>query len=398
MDLWFRLGHMSSAYALALARERCPRPRRDAQRPHASPAQPASCRARVRRAPGGGTHGGMCTAAPACGASALTARLGAGGAMGKSRRRHKHPNTGYPYTIVRVAQIHVVRPKARHQAENGVYIGAAPGRWAHLRQPCRVPQPCSSCVSFCRPGTVRSADAARRRRAGLLLEATVEPIFPNLPREPLRRRGGLKRLDFVRAYGEFWGTKAASVYRGTRSLVPHALDASLRAVEDRVAGVGLPLLLRSEHALGSVDTTARAPARGARGSAALLSTDTGALALLTCAARARRRSGRGSGPAGRRAAAPCASRQPVLAPDGGLTRAARVRAGGQRNDGRARGAGGQEPGRRARGVAPGRGERVPVPVRQGAQRLPAAGARPPGAAHLAGPAARARGCGLVGLG
>ena len=44
--------------------------------------------------------------------------------MGKSRRRHKHPNTGYPYTIVRVAQIHVVRPKARHPAENGVYIGA----------------------------------------------------------------------------------------------------------------------------------------------------------------------------------------------------------------------------------------------------------------------------------
>ena len=89
----------------------------------------------------------------------------------------------------------------------------------------------------------------------------MEPIFPNLPREPLRRRAGLKRLDFVRAYGEFWGSKAASVYCGTRSaLVPRALDASLRAVEDRVAGLGLPLLMRSEHVLRSVDTTARARA------------------------------------------------------------------------------------------------------------------------------------------
>ncbi|KAK9843460.1 hypothetical protein WJX81_004052 [Elliptochloris bilobata] len=135
-----------------------------------------------------------------------------GDAMGKSRRRHKHPNTGYPYTIVRVAQIHVVRPKARHPAENGVYIG-------------------------------------------LLLEATVEPIFPNLPREPLRRRSGLKRLDFVRTCGEFWGAKAASVYRGTRAFVPNALDSSLRAVEDRVAGLGMPLLMRSEDVLRSVDIT-----------------------------------------------------------------------------------------------------------------------------------------------
>ena len=53
--------------------------------------------------------------------------FGTGDTMGKSRRRHKHPNTGYPYTIVRVAQIHVVRPKARHPAENGVYIGKSPG-------------------------------------------------------------------------------------------------------------------------------------------------------------------------------------------------------------------------------------------------------------------------------
>ena len=83
----------------------------------------------------------------------------------------------------------------------------------------------------------------------------MEPIFPNLPREPLRRRSGLKRLDFVRTCGEFWGAKAASVYRGTRRFVPHALDSSLRAVENRVAGLGMPLLMRSEDMLRSVDIT-----------------------------------------------------------------------------------------------------------------------------------------------
>ena len=87
----------------------------------------------------------------------------------------------------------------------------------------------------------------------------MEPIFPNLPREPLRRRSGLKRLDFVRTCGEFWGAKAASVYRGTRRFVPHALDSSLRAVETRVAGLGVPLLMRSEDMLRSVDITVRSP-------------------------------------------------------------------------------------------------------------------------------------------
>ena len=83
----------------------------------------------------------------------------------------------------------------------------------------------------------------------------MEPIFPNLPREPLRRRSGLKRLDFVRTCGEFWGAKEASVYRSTRRFVPHALDSSLRAVETRVAGLGVPLLMRSEDMLRSVDIT-----------------------------------------------------------------------------------------------------------------------------------------------
>ncbi len=83
----------------------------------------------------------------------------------------------------------------------------------------------------------------------------MEPIFPNLPREPLRRRSGLKRLDFVRTCGEFWGAKAASVYRGTRAYVPNALDSSLRAVENRVTGLGMPLLMRSEDVLRSVDIT-----------------------------------------------------------------------------------------------------------------------------------------------
>ncbi len=44
--------------------------------------------------------------------------------MGKSRKRSRHSNTGYPYSV-RVAHIHVVRPKVRRQSDNSLFIGDA---------------------------------------------------------------------------------------------------------------------------------------------------------------------------------------------------------------------------------------------------------------------------------
>jgi hypothetical protein len=45
--------------------------------------------------------------------------------MGKSRKRSRHFNTGYPYNPIRVAHIHVVRPKVRHDTDSSLFIGAA---------------------------------------------------------------------------------------------------------------------------------------------------------------------------------------------------------------------------------------------------------------------------------
>ena len=43
--------------------------------------------------------------------------------MGKSRKRSRHFNTGYPYNPIRVAHIHVVRPKVRHDTDSSLFIG-----------------------------------------------------------------------------------------------------------------------------------------------------------------------------------------------------------------------------------------------------------------------------------
>ena len=51
------------------------------------------------------------------------ARRFAGEAMGKSRKRSRHCNTGYPYNPIRVAHIHVVRPKVRHSTDSSLFIG-----------------------------------------------------------------------------------------------------------------------------------------------------------------------------------------------------------------------------------------------------------------------------------
>ncbi len=46
--------------------------------------------------------------------------------MGKSRKRSRHCNTGYPYNPIRVAHIHVVRPKVRHSSDSSLFIGNLP--------------------------------------------------------------------------------------------------------------------------------------------------------------------------------------------------------------------------------------------------------------------------------
>ena len=90
---------------------------------------------------------------------------------------------------------------------------------------------------------------------------TVHPVFSSGGMEGRRSRRSLKRLDFVRAYSEYYWTKAnsivATVYSNSRALVPSALDSSIRAVEDKVSEIGTPLLTavqtRSEQVLTSLD-------------------------------------------------------------------------------------------------------------------------------------------------
>ena len=54
--------------------------------------------------------------------------------MGKSRKRSRHSNTGYPYSV-RVAHIHVVRPKVRRQSDSSLFIGDT----SHHRRPVQKP-------------------------------------------------------------------------------------------------------------------------------------------------------------------------------------------------------------------------------------------------------------------
>lgn len=101
--------------------------------------------------------------------------------------------------------------------------------------------------------------------AGLFVE-TVHPVYGGAGKEGRRRRAaGLKRLDFVRAYSEYYWAKAngvaAALYANSRALMPAALEGSLRAVEDKVSELGQPLLAavqsRSEQVLTSLDRKAR---------------------------------------------------------------------------------------------------------------------------------------------
>jgi hypothetical protein len=57
--------------------------------------------------------------------------------MGKSRKRSRHCNTGYPYNPIRVAHIHVVRPKVRHSTDSSLFIGESQSRKHSLACPSR---------------------------------------------------------------------------------------------------------------------------------------------------------------------------------------------------------------------------------------------------------------------
>ena len=100
--------------------------------------------------------------------------------------------------------------------------------------------------------------------SGLFVE-TVHPVFGSGSMEGRRTRRSLKRLDFVRAYSEYYWSKAnnivTAVYTNSRALVPSALNSSIRAVEDKVTEFGTPLLAavqsRSEQVLTSLDSKVR---------------------------------------------------------------------------------------------------------------------------------------------
>ena len=89
----------------------------------------------------------------------------------------------------------------------------------------------------------------------------VHPVYGGAEKRGRRRGASLKRLDFIRAYSEYYWAKAntiaAALYSNSRALCPSSLDGSLRAVEDKVSELGSPLLAavqsRSEQVLTSLD-------------------------------------------------------------------------------------------------------------------------------------------------
>lgn len=96
--------------------------------------------------------------------------------------------------------------------------------------------------------------------AGLFVE-TVHPVYSSGSMEGRRKTRSLKRLDFVRAYSEYYWAKAntiaTAVYSNSRALVPAALNSSIRVVEEKVSEFGSPLIAavqsRSEQVLTSLD-------------------------------------------------------------------------------------------------------------------------------------------------
>ena len=69
---------------------------------------------------------------------------------------------------------------------------------------------------------------------------------------------GLKRLNFVRAYGTYYSAKIASIYGSSRKCMPTALRPGFHALEARVSTVASPLWwgmhIRSEQLLWSLDS------------------------------------------------------------------------------------------------------------------------------------------------
>ena len=265
--------------------------------------------------------------------------------MGKSRKRSRHFNTGYPYNPIRVAHIHVVRPKVRHDTDSSLFIGEAqaltspkfllpatssliPTQATSAIQlvagkplfrdcgacdnipPCMavapsstwfcavqlskqphhgpsgsrqtrgaMPAPCMchlapslaalqqslrgmSCLHACMPGL--DEVALRWPHAGLFVDG-VHPGYGGAEKRGRRRGAALKRLDFIRAYSEYYWVKAhtvaAALYGHSRALCPASLDGGLRAVEGKVSELGSPLLAavqsRSEQVLTSLDRKVR---------------------------------------------------------------------------------------------------------------------------------------------
>ena len=71
------------------------------------------------------------------------------------------------------------------------------------------------------------------------------PIFGKA--ELSRQHGDLKRLAFLRAYGQYYYTKVAHAYSTSRACLPASFKPGLRAVEDRVSYVSGPLFNGLQH-------------------------------------------------------------------------------------------------------------------------------------------------------
>ena len=51
---------------------------------------------------------------------------GVSAAMGKSWKNRRHASTGYPYSHMRLAHVHIVRPKVRSEESNSLFLGEFP--------------------------------------------------------------------------------------------------------------------------------------------------------------------------------------------------------------------------------------------------------------------------------
>ncbi|KAK9798955.1 hypothetical protein WJX73_009072 [Symbiochloris irregularis] len=136
--------------------------------------------------------------------------------MGKSWKNRSHARTGYPYSHMRIAHVHIVQPRVRAENGNSYFVGL------FMESQCTE-------GGACRDAQLSKSDCS--------LE--------------------LKRLAFLQSYSAFYSSRMAALYRTSRSRVPGALQPGLEAFEGAVSSISTPVLqavqLRSGQLLTTVD-------------------------------------------------------------------------------------------------------------------------------------------------